>query len=179
MTLRLILWVVCCAALAACGPAPALPTVVPVTATPEVVEGDSADLADELQLGEPAGGFMSVTLSGAAEGLFAGSGGYGCVNGVEQLSVTDPASVMVFGLQPGTVPGEITVDSNDATVTVAVLADEVGEVSEYFGIFTLNAAPSAAGDAVQGSFDITLLTAGGEQVSAVGTFDVIAGSVCS
>ena len=162
-------------------PAPLTPNVIEATLVvpPQAVEGDTQDLANELQLGQPAGGFFSVTLTGAAEGLFAGAGRYICVGDVEQLSVTNPATVIVFGVPPDAATGEITIDSSNPAVTVAVLLDEVGTVDEYFGIFTLDDVPGAAGDPVRGSFDITLLTASGDTINAAGSFDVTAARLCS
>lgn len=166
--------------LAACAPEvqQTLPTAAPTVAQPPTQE-QLAPTAD-LQLGEAGGGLFSVTVAGDIDTTFAGEGDYACVDGAEVLSsgTAGSGNSLVFTLPTRIPPGEYTIGTDDSDVTADFVLFGGSYSTEAFGVLTLSAAPTAAGEPVSGSFDMNFANPDGDAVNAVGTFDLLAAGVC-
>ncbi len=171
-------------ALAACAPTdpgtlPTLAPTVPPDAVPtqETLDGGGEAPGDDLNLGEGGAGLFTATLTGALDQTLAGSGSFNCEGNVHVLGVTSGADVLTFTIPPGTATGEFTVEGDQSVISSGLEVGGTAYDGDVFGIITLEAAPTAAGEPVSGSFDMTYI-AGDNTVNAVGTFDLLASDVC-
>ncbi|MFZ4816636.1 MAG: hypothetical protein ACOYL5_19025 [Phototrophicaceae bacterium] len=155
---------------AACAPIAPSPTVTPAP-IPSMVE--TLPPTEESLLGQAANGLFSVTVSGASDSTFAGAVSYSCTATATTLSVTNATNALTLTLPARPALGELTVGEMGATLTV----NGVTYAQDVFGLITLDAVPAAANQPLSGSFDLNF-SDGNNAVNAIGTFDLLAVTVC-
>jgi hypothetical protein len=192
MTKWASLYIIMTIFLAACGsnPPPIPPTLAPTveqvaappTFTPETVQeqAETTNNAD-IVLGEASTGSFSAIITGDRSLSFEGGGTSSCTPNNETRIGSGTASTgnsMFFRIPVGTATGEYTLGTADSTLQAVLTVEETRYNGESFGILTLDAMPTVAGESAVGSFDMNFVSADGVNVNVVGSFNVLINEIC-